>query len=110
MFKGDQYGKRLKGKEGELLSTPPLKRMIPVLGGPLFNLFLGFGIFFVLALMGDSSWGNRIFIDKANRDYSAAYQAGLRTGDRIVAINGKSITSFRIYFQSILLNSPSPVT
>ena len=104
MFKGDQYGKRLKGKEGELLSTPPLKRMIPVLGGPLFNLFLGFGIFFVLALMGDSSWGNRIFIDKANRDYSAAYQAGLRTGDRIIAINGKSITSFEDIFANVGLS------
>lgn len=104
MFKGDQYGKRLKGSEGELLSTPPLKRMIPVLGGPLFNLFLGFGIFFVLALLGDNSWGNRIFIDKANRDYSAAYQAGLRSGDRIIAINGKSIVSFEDIFTNVGLS------
>lgn len=105
MFKGDQYGKRLKGREGELLSTPPLKRMIPVLGGPLFNLFLGFGIFFMIALLGeDNSWGNKIFIDKANRDYSAAYQAGLRTADKIVAINGKSVESFEDIFASVGLS------
>jgi regulator of sigma E protease len=104
-FKGDQYGKRLKGTSGELLSTPPLKRMIPVLGGPLFNLFLGFGIFFIIALLGeDNSWGNKIFIDKANRDYSAAYQAGLRTGDRIVSINGKSIDSFEDIFSHVGLS------
>ncbi|NCS92215.1 MAG: site-2 protease family protein, partial [Leptospira sp.] len=42
MFKGDEYGKKLKGEPGELLSTPPLKRMIPVLGGPFANLVLGF--------------------------------------------------------------------
>jgi regulator of sigma E protease len=105
MFKGDQYGKRLKGTSGELLSTPPLKRMIPVLGGPFFNLLLGFGIFFIIALLGeDNSWGNKIFIDKANRDYSAAYQAGLRTGDRIVSINGKKIDSFEEIFANVGLS------
>ncbi len=105
MFKGDQYGRRLKGKDGELLSTPPLKRMIPVLGGPLFNLILGFTIFFLIALIGDdNSWGNKIFIDKVNRDYSAAYKAGLRTGDRIVAINGKATETFEDIFTSVGLS------
>jgi regulator of sigma E protease len=94
MFKGDQYTKRLKGKPGELLSTPPLKRIIPVIGGPLFNLIMGFFIFFILALLGDTPPSNKIFIDPTY-DFMPAHKAGLRTGDEIVKINGKDI----IYFE-----------
>lgn len=88
LFKGDDYGGEVKGEPGELLSTPPLKRMIPVLGGPLFNLFLGFGILLILNFIGHNPPGNRIFIDPADQEFSAAYQSGLRTGDRILNIDG----------------------
>ncbi|MCB1143424.1 MAG: site-2 protease family protein [Leptospiraceae bacterium] len=108
MFKGDQYGKRLTGKKGELLSTPPLKRMIPVLGGPLFNLFLGFFLFFLLALMGDVPYSNKIFIDPYN-DFMPAYRSGLRTGDTIVSINGKPTPYFEDIFNTISLSGGDPI-
>lgn len=104
MFKGDEYG-RSRGRPGELMATPPLKRMVPVLGGPLFNLLLGLIIFFVLAWVGDSSPGNRIFIDTDIYQYSPAYKSGLRTGDRILSIDGKPTESFEDIFTGVGLSA-----
>ncbi|TGK17156.1 PDZ domain-containing protein [Leptospira fluminis] len=88
LFKGDEYGSNVKGEKGEFLSTPPLKRMIPVIGGPLFNLILGFLIVFGLYLYGHNPSGNRIYLEPAYNEFSPGYQAGLRSGDRILAVNG----------------------
>jgi regulator of sigma E protease len=104
MFKGDRYGSRLKGKKGELLSTPPFKRMIPVLGGPFFNLLLGFFLFFLLALLGDTPPGNKIFIDPSLEDITPAFHAGLRSGDKILKINGSTTSSFEEIFAKIGLS------
>ena len=110
LFKGDSYGKRLKGKKGELLSTPPLLRMIPVLGGPFFNLILGFVILFILSLVGDNPPSNRIFIDKSFQEISSpAYEAGLRTKDKIVSINGVPTKSFEDIFSIVSLSGGLPL-
>ncbi|MCE9499372.1 MAG: site-2 protease family protein [Leptospira sp.] len=105
LFKGDEYGEGLRGEKGELLSTPPLKRMIPVLGGPFFNFLLGFIILFFLALSGDRAPGNKIFIDESIEESSQAYKAGLRSGDRILRINGKPTETFEDVFTHIGLSA-----
>ena len=61
-FKGEEYGK-VTGEKGELMGVPPLKRMFPVLGGPLFNLILGFIILFFLELFNPALLTNKIYID-----------------------------------------------
>lgn len=109
MFKGDEYGKRLKGEPGELLSTPPLKRMIPVLGGPFANLVLGFVLLFVLELTGSDSPSNRIFIDPGIESNSPAYEAGLRSNDVITEINGESIENFEDIFAAVSLSKGDPI-
>ncbi|WP_167883512.1 site-2 protease family protein [Leptospira ognonensis] len=109
LFKGDDYGKKLRGRPGELLGTPPLKRMIPVLGGPFANLVLGFVLLFFLDLSGDSPASNKIFIDAANQVNSPAYQAGLRSGDRIISVNGKRTENFEEIFTNISLTTGDPV-
>ena len=93
-FKGDNYFKKRQGKPDELLSIHPLKRIIPVIGGPFFNLLLGFLIFFLIGLGGSSQPSNRIYIDSGSEIYSQAYKAGIRSGDTIIRVNGAAITNF----------------
>jgi regulator of sigma E protease len=109
LFKGDDYGKKLRGRPGELLGTPPLKRMIPVLGGPFANLVLGFVLLFILDLSGDSPASNKIFIDASNQVASPAYKSGLRSGDRIVSVNGKQTENFEEIFTNISLTTGDPI-
>ncbi|TGL10398.1 site-2 protease family protein [Leptospira levettii] len=109
LFRGDDYSKTKKPKQGDLLATPPLRRMVPVLGGPFANLVLGFLLLFVLELSGDSPSSNRIFIEDANKVSSPAYNAGLRTGDKILSINGKPTESFEDIFTNVSLTSGDPI-
>ncbi|WCL48730.1 site-2 protease family protein [Leptospira sp. GIMC2001] len=109
MFKGDEYGRKLKGEPGELLSTPPLKRMIPVLGGPFANLVLGFLLLFLLEMTGDNAPGNKIFIDPSIESISQAYKSGLKSGDIITAINGEPTANFEDIFTNIALSKGDPI-
>lgn len=109
MFKGDEYGKKLKGEPGELLSTPPLKRMVPVLGGPFANLLLGFILLFILELTGNDTPSNKIFIDPVIESTSPAYKAGLRSGDVITQINGRKVENFEDIFTAISLSKGEPL-
>lgn len=83
------------------------KRVVVMTGGPLMNLLLGV-LFTAIVVSGIGVWdqGNRLShvmpcvphsVDgtcKAGDPPSPALVAGLKTGDRIVALNGKPITSF----------------
>lgn len=109
LFRGDDYSKNKKPKKGDLLSTPPLRRMIPVLGGPFANLVLGFVLLFILDLSGDSPSSNRIFIEDANKVSSPAYNFGLRTGDRIIRVNGKPTENFEEIFTNVTLTTGDPI-
>ncbi len=84
---------------GDYFAASPLKRIMISLGGPLFNLIFAFIVFFAISAIGYSveTAGNKIIIasdfDKTMLS-SPAKQAGLKTGDEILAINGKDISSF----------------
>ncbi|HOV08134.1 MAG: putative zinc metalloprotease [Spirochaetes bacterium ADurb.Bin218] len=96
-FYGEDPSEAREGKGFEFLSAHPLKRIVTVVMGPLFNLFFGILIFFIMNFVGYSKETNRILIPSEmvqGGEYSAAYSAGLRTGDEIIAINGEEIKSF----------------
>lgn len=72
-------------------------------------MIMGFLIFFVLALTGDNSAGNKIFIDPSDHDYSRAYKAGLRSGDVILSVNGNETKDFEEIFTHIGLSAGEPL-
>jgi membrane-associated protease RseP (regulator of RpoE activity) len=94
------------------------KRVVVMTGGPLMNLLLGV-VFTAIVVSGIGVWdqGNRLAqvmpcvphsVDgtcKAGDPPSPALVAGLKTGDRIVALNGKPITTFAPV--TALLENPS---
>lgn len=89
------------GEDGEMpadahafLSHPWPGRFLIAVAGPAANLVTAFAVFVIVALTGVSSpdWPNVV---GPTPDSSLAFQAGLREGDRFVALNGKPITTWR---------------
>jgi regulator of sigma E protease len=91
--------------EGSLFSVPPLKRIPTYIAGSLFNLLFALVLFIPFFMIDHESYvdPNRIVVSS---DYptvfgqsdglpNAAGEAGMRTGDTIVAIEGHHVDSFR---------------
>ncbi len=96
-FYGEDPSEERSGQGYEFLSAHPLKRIVTVVMGPVFNLIFGIILFYMMNLIGYSKETNRIMIPSeisAGQYVSSAYKAGLRTGDRITAIDGKEIQAF----------------
>jgi len=70
---------------------PPLKRMAVVIAGPLANLLLAVLLYAGLFMSGTEEPVARI---SAPAETTLAAQAGLRSGDRIVAIDGERARSW----------------
>ncbi len=89
-----------EGKPGEFYYAPPLKRIVPVVMGPLFNLFLGIIIFFAMNLIGYERESNRVYlIDEFNSMKKTGYvaparKAGIQNGDIILSINNTPVNHF----------------
>lgn len=66
----------------------PLKRIIILMAGPMFNLILAAIIYFVIAISGIDTLTSRIGQISPN---SAAASADIQQNDRIVAMNGEEI-------------------
>ena len=111
-FYGEDPNEERQGKPYEFLSAPPLKRVVTVLMGPLFNLFFGIILFFVMNIYGYPVETNKIYIPDylTKGEYvSPAYEAGLRTGDTIVAINNQQIVGFTDIQSKVAFSKGKPI-
>ena len=81
-----------------LYGIHPLKRILIALAGPFHNLFFAFLGSTIIALIGYSyySYSNQVNLatDTYPELHSAAADAGIRSGDRILRINNAKITNF----------------
>jgi regulator of sigma E protease len=96
-FYGEDPGESKTGEGFEFLSAHPLKRIVTVAMGPIFNLIFGIILFYIMNLTGYAKETNKILIPAemtAGEYVSPAYQSGLRTGDIITSIGGKEIKAF----------------
>ncbi|MEK7741809.1 MAG: RIP metalloprotease RseP, partial [Nitrospirota bacterium] len=90
---GEEPGDELKEEDKPFAYNyqPVWKRFLIVFSGPVFNLFFAAAIFFVVFLSGvpvPKPYAGKVM------DNSPAAAAGLMTGDRITAINGKTVSGW----------------
>jgi regulator of sigma E protease len=69
----------------------PWKRFLIFLGGPLFNFILAVFIFMLILIIGEPQMASVV---GRVVHFSVAEKAGFRSGDRILSIEGKSVTRF----------------
>lgn len=105
----DGDGAKVKDEQGndiEISPAKPFDRMITVVAGPLFNIIFGFVLGTVIWLTGipqDTPNLKEIEVGLIKID-SPEYKAGLREGDVITKLNGKSFnTSWNGFFKDILI-------
>lgn len=77
--------------DGEFTSKSVWKRMAIVVAGPMANFILAILVFTVLLMSGVSEPTSKIRV--ANHE-TAAYQAGIRQGDMVVAVDGQPIQTY----------------
>jgi len=70
---------------------PVWKRILILLAGPLANFIFAVTVFYFLFLYGVQDF--KTFVEPTTQQ-SIAYQAGLESGDEVVAVNGVEIASF----------------
>ena len=91
---GDERDKCLGGSD-EYFSKPAGQRTLIILMGPVVNLILAYACFWVVFMVGyvdmDLSTKNIAPLIGKVLDGSPAQQAGLKSGDRILGVNGKAI-------------------
>jgi len=93
---------------GGLASANPWKRLVVLVAGPLMNLITAVIVFtFVIASQGLPVFGS-IKVDTVSEN-SPAQQAGIQTGDILLAINGQSVTYVEPAIAIIRENLDQPV-
>lgn len=75
-------------KDKKMYNKPWYKKLIIVLAGVINNFILGFVVLFIMALCY-GSYTTKPIIGEVSKD-SVCEKAGLKTGDKILKINGKS--------------------
>jgi regulator of sigma E protease len=103
----ENTSKGIKPEEGSYLAASPAARILVAVGGPLFNLL--FAIVLLCFLWGFGfemqTLDNRIVLaSEFSGETFPADKAGLKTGDRIININGKEVNYYHEVQENIAIN------
>lgn len=95
-------------KEKRMQSKTWLQRFLTIFAGPLFNFILAFILLFLIGLCyGAPSTSTQVGQVEKN---SAAYNAGLEVGDKILSIDGKKVHNWdQLIMKLQLINSDKSV-
>ena len=98
-------------KPWEFRSKPAWQRLIVMLGGIIFNVILGCAIFSGIIFFKGTSFIPAKEIKHGIVAYELGQKIGLKTGDQIIAINGKSFKEFDdVVGAEVLLDKNSTYT
>jgi regulator of sigma E protease len=87
----------------EFRSKPAWQRLLIMLGGVMVNLLLGGVIFtFILFMYGEKYLPNKNITDGLYITDSIMYNAGLRTGDKVISINGVEPVNYTDILEEML--------
>ena len=101
----------LEPKPYEFRAKPAWQRLIVMLGGIIVNVIVGILIFVILAYKNGNTYLATQDVKYGVAVNELAQKIGLRNGDRIVKVNGKSFDNFSTVFSSdIFLNDNSYYT
>jgi regulator of sigma E protease len=113
---GDSPRDDLKGSPEEYYSSPPYKRILIALSGPLSNYIFAALLFIAIIMIGYqiNTFPNRIILSEGNdltlvEGETPAQRAGLQDGDVIVAIDGKTVRNWKEISDSIVRNALKPL-
>ena len=81
-------------KPWEFRSKPAWQRLIIMLGGVTVNFFLAWLIFSALSFFNGESYYDNTKIEDGIAVNTAGEKMGLKSGDRIISVDGKEIKSF----------------
>jgi regulator of sigma E protease len=98
----------IEGKPDEFMSKPVWKRAIVIFAGPVMNILLAI-VFFAALFYHHGVLENVPVVGKVLPDTPAA-TIGLQPADRILAINGAAITTWRQLVDSIHANPQKAIT
>lgn len=110
-FFGENPGEDREGEGHEFLSAHPLKRIVAVIMGPLFNLFFGVLIFLMMNLVGYEKETNKIYIPEywqSGPSQSAAFKAGIESGDIITKVGDRKVDDFQGLQAALFFNGDQP--
>ncbi len=103
---GDEPDKELKGQPWEFLSAPVANRLKIVFAGPLLNYILGFILFSLVFYVGYPTLTSRI---GGLVDGYPAKAAGIKAEDKIMAIDGKTVSNWEEVTGAIRKKTQGPM-
>jgi regulator of sigma E protease len=102
----DKEAMKLPPKEWEFRSKPAWQRLIIMLGGIIMNVLVAFVIYAFILM----TWGEKK-IPTASMKYgvhvvdSTLYKMGIRSGDKIISVDGKPVDDYEKLRKRVLLGS-----
>lgn len=93
----------------EYRAKPVWQRMIVISGGVIFNLIFALIVFIGLAYFMGSAYTPAQDVALEVSEGTIAEEIGLRTGDRVLSINGEEITALEQIYDPALLAAEDPL-
>ncbi len=96
--------KELEDPDYEEEDIPILAKISTIIWGPLSNIILGVILFVIMFMIGNVYYPAVVYVPQN----SPSYKAGIRTGDKIVALDNHSIKQFTDITSYMMLNYSPP--
>lgn len=105
----DKEAMKLPPQPWEFRSKPAWQRLIIMLGGVTVNIILAILIYIMIA----GVWGEK-FLPNSEATYGIAvdslgYEIGLRSGDKVISVNGKPVDDFSNILPTIILEEAKTI-